>query len=162
VGTAVCVAVVAWVVLGELDGAGRTFPLSWTAPVALVVLAVLVLGGGWPVRQWTRGVRDRPLDPLRAARVLGLARAAGVTGAVLAGAYAGLAGVLAPTFDIEPRRLRLVLAVAAVAGGALLSAAGVVVERWCQLPPSDDDARPGAVQDERPGGDGHPWRDTRG
>jgi Protein of unknown function (DUF3180) len=155
--TALCVGVASWVVLDALDHSGRVLPVSWTAPLALVVLAALVLGAGWPVRQWNRGRRDRPLDPLRAARALGLARAAGVTGAVLAGAYAGMAAVLAPTLDIEPRRERLLLALGAAVAGALLAGCGVLVERWCRLPPSDDDAPGGPASQRRADPDAHPW-----
>jgi len=147
---AVCAAVLSWAGLGALDSrGGAALPLPWTAPVALVVLAVAVISAGWPVRRWNQGHRDRPLDALRAARAAVLARAAGVTGAALAGGYAGMALVLLPTVDIEPRRARLLLALGAAVASIVLSVAGIVVERWCRLPPPDTDER---------GRPGSPWR----
>jgi Protein of unknown function (DUF3180) len=152
---ALCAAVLSWVLVGALDAqGGGAPPLPWTAPVALLVLACAVVSAGWPVRRWNQGHRDRPLDALRAARAAVLARASAVTGAALAGGYAGLVLVLLPTVDIEPRRARLLLALAAVVASVVLAVAGVVVERWCRLPPRDPDergrggsalGRPGAV-----------------
>lgn len=144
---ALCAAVVSWVVLGALDSQGGTPPLPWTAPAALVVIAAAVVSAGWPVRRWNQGHRDRPLDALRAARAAVLARASAVTGAALAGGYAGLALVLLPTVSIEPRRDRLLLALGAAVASLVLTAAGVLVERWCRLPPRDPDDTGG-----RPGG----------
>ncbi|SDQ16867.1 DUF3180 domain-containing protein [Quadrisphaera sp. DSM 44207] len=138
--------VVAWVVLGLVEQDGRpSLPLPWTAPAGLLVLAGALLGFGWPVRAWNRGRRDRPLDPLRAARTVVLARACAVAGAVLTGGYAGLVVLVAPAAGVEPQRERLLVAVAAVLAALGLAVAGLVVERWCRLPPDDDedDRRPG-------------------
>lgn len=145
---ALAVGVVAFVGLRALEGSGGPpLLLPWTAPAGLFVLAAAVLGAGWPVRRWNRGVRDRPLDPLRAARTLVLARASSITGAALAGGYAALVAVLAPTVEVEPRRERLLLALVAVLASAALTGAGLLVERWCRVPPDDSDEPPGAARD---------------
>ena len=137
---ALCAAVVGWVVLGAVDRSDLgPLGVPWTAPAGLVVLAAAVLGSGWPVRRWNRGDRSRPLDPLRAARTLVLARATSVTGAALVGAYAAVVLLLVPTADVEPRRERLLLALVATVASAALAVAGVLVERWCRLPPDDRD-----------------------
>jgi hypothetical protein len=52
--------------------------------------------------------------------------------------------VLVPTADIEARRGRIVLAAVAALTAVALAVAGVVVERWCRLPPSDRDEHSGA------------------
>lgn len=140
---AVVVGAASWAVLRLVERSGGLVPaLPWTAPVALVLLAVAVVAAGRPVRRWTRGDRSRPLDPLRAARVLVLARASAYAGAALIGFYAAQALLVLPDLVVEARRERFWMAgVAVLASGALL-AAGWVVERWCALPPddpSDDD-----------------------
>lgn len=83
----------------------------------------------------------RRLDPLRATRVLALARASAFAGAAMAGAYAALALLTAPSAAAEPRAERLLIALVAVVAASALSVAGVVVERWCRVPPGDDRLR---------------------
>lgn len=143
VAVAVVAGIVTWAVLDVLDPTAASVPQPWTVPVLLVVLAGAVLSVGRPVRRWNQGRRDRPLDALRAARTVVVAQAAGVTGAALAGAYAGLVALLVPMVDIEVRLDRLWLGLAAMAASLLLLVAGVVVERWCRLPPEDRDGRAG-------------------
>jgi MFS family permease len=112
---------------GGAGGAGRVVPAQGGAALPAGAAA------GAPA-----GLRR--LDPLRATRVLALARASAVAGAAMAGAYAALAALTAPTATVEPRVERLVLALLAVLAAAALAAAGVVVERWCRVPPDDDQA----------------------
>lgn len=138
VSIAAVVGVVAWTALRLLEARGGV-PLSvpWTATAGMVVIAVAVLAAGWPVRRWTRGDRTRRLDALRAARTLVLARASAYSGSALVGFYGAQAVLVLPDLAIEPRRDRLVLALAAVLGAAVMVVAGLVVERWCRLPPDD-------------------------
>ncbi|GAA4361503.1 DUF3180 domain-containing protein [Angustibacter luteus] len=145
VAIAVGVAVVAWIVLRLWMSGGHELPgLPWTAPGVMVLLAGVVLAFGWPVRQWTRGSRLRPLDPLRAARTVVLAKASQYCGALLSGWYAAQVLALLPTLDVEPRR-----SLAVRAGIALLCAVGLwvvgwLVERWCRVDRSDEDEHSGA------------------
>ncbi len=74
------------------------------------------------------------VDPLRAARVLALARASAFVGAACTGAYTALALLTAPTAVVEPRVERLVVALVSVAAAVVVTVAGVAVERWCRLP----------------------------
>lgn len=121
------------------ESAGRgAFPLPWSALAGMLVIAGAVLAVGWPVRRWNHGQRDRPLDPLRAARTAVLAKASSHSGALLVGWYAGQALVLLPDLAIEPRRERLVACLLAVATAGAMVAAGLVAERWCRLPDEDD------------------------
>lgn len=125
--------------LWESSGRGA-FPLPWSALVGMTVIAGAVLVVGWPVRQWNDGRRDRRLDPLRAARTAVLAKASSHSGALLVGWYAGQGLVVLPDLAIEPRRERLVLCLLAVVAAAAMVVAGLVAERWCRLPPDDDEA----------------------
>jgi uncharacterized protein DUF3180 len=131
-----------WAFLDMLAGSGQDpLPLPWTAVAGTAALAAAVLSLGVPVRRWVAGRRDRPLDPLYAARAFVLAKAAAYGGAVLTGWYAGQALALLPDV-VGVRRTKLVLALLAVVAAVGVSAAGLVVQRWCRVPPSDDDDDP--------------------
>ena len=142
----VAVAVVGWAFLRVWTGGGGTYlPLPWTVVAGTVLLAAGVVGAGLPVRRWTSGRRDRPLDPLVAARTVALAKAAAYGGAVLAGWYAAQGLVILPDV-VGARRTRLLLAAAAAVAAVGVSVAGFVVQRWCRLPP---DEGPGDGAQER-------------
>ncbi|MEJ5914000.1 DUF3180 domain-containing protein [Pseudokineococcus sp. 1T1Z-3] len=145
--TPVVVALLAGVVglaaAGPLERLGLPLTrLPWTAVVAVLVLAVVTLGLGWPVRQWNRGRRDRPLDPLRAARTVVLGQASALAGSALLGWYVGQVLYLLPevAYPLQ-QRSAINLTIAALASAVLL-VAGLLVERWCRLPEDDDDAPP--------------------
>jgi hypothetical protein len=125
----------------QLDLAGPPLPLPWTAVAGTAALAVAVVSLGVPVRRWVAGRRDRPLDPLYVARAFVLAKAAAYGGALLAGWYAGQALALLPDV-VGTRRTKLLMALLAVVAAIAVSVAGLVVQRWCRVPPSDDDEPP--------------------
>jgi hypothetical protein len=139
---AVATTAASWLLLDTWTGSGREpLPLPWTAIAGTGALAVAVVSIGLPVRRWVAGRRDRPLDPLFAARAFVLAKAAAYGGAILAGWYAGQALALLPDV-VGSRRTKLVLALLAVVAAIAVSVAGFVVQRWCRVPPSDDDEEP--------------------
>ena len=102
----------------------------------LFLLAVVLLLLGNPVRRVVRGTATRPLDPFFAMRVLLLAKASSLTGALLVGAAAAMLvhavsrTGLAATPAFWPDVLTGV-------GALVLVAAGLVVEWWCRIPPQD-------------------------
>lgn len=134
---AVVVTGLGWLVL-ELwtTGDGTFLPLPPTAAVGGYLLAVVVILVGIPVRRWVRGDRSRPLNPLAAARTVVLARAAAYGGAVLLGWYLAQGLVLLPEL-VGTRRERFWVAMVASVGAVLLGAAGLLVQRWCRVPPDD-------------------------
>lgn len=137
---AVVVGAVSWSGLRLMEASGGVpLPLPWTATAGMVVIALAVLVAGWPVRRWTRGDRSRRLDALRAARTLVLARASAYSGSALVGFYLAQVLLVVPDLAVEARRERFWTAVVAVAGALAMVVAGLVVERWCALPPSDED-----------------------
>ena len=145
-GQAVVIALVStaasWLLLDTLTSSGREpLPLPWTAIAGTAALAAAVVSLGLPVRRWVAGRRDRPLDPLFAARAFVLAKAAVYGGAVLAGWYAGQALALLPDV-VGTRRTKLLLALVAVIAAIAVSVAGLVVQRWCRVPPDDDENEP--------------------
>lgn len=135
---AAAVAVVGTVVLRLLESRGIYLPtVAWVEYVAMLGLAGGIFWAGWAVRAYQRG--DRPdLDPLRAARTFVLAKAAALTGALLAGRYVATVLVVAGQLDIEARRDQGVAAGIGVACAVVLAVVGLVVERFCELPPPDD------------------------
>ncbi|WP_370891104.1 DUF3180 domain-containing protein [Janibacter sp. GXQ6167] len=111
--------------------------VPWIAIGLLVLMAVIVLAIGWPVRRHTHG--GKRVESLRAARVLGLAQASALTGAGVAGVYLGPLLRLLPDLgwaDSSERALRLGLAVLAALAVVV---AGLVVQAWCRVNEDDDE-----------------------
>lgn len=129
------VSFVGWPVLRALEANGVYLPaVPWLVDVAIVALAAIVFWLGWTVRAYQKG--DRPsLDGLRAARTLVLAKAAALTGALLGGWYFAQVLLVLPDLAIEARRDKALAALIAFVCAAVLSVVGLVVERFCQLPP---------------------------
>jgi hypothetical protein len=146
IGTALLTALVSvtvcWVGLDIWIGSGgNPLPLSWFAVVGTLALVAVVIAAGLPVRRWVRGRRDRALDPLVAARTAVLAKASAYGGAALVGWYLSQALLILPDL-VGSRRERFIIALVAAAAAAGVSVAGFVVQRWCRIPP-DDDETPG-------------------
>jgi hypothetical protein len=140
---AVGVAVVSWIGLRWWSQAGNELPmLPWSTPGVMGLLAVAVLAAGWPVRRWTRGQRSEPLDPLRAARTVVLAKAAQYAGSLLTGWYVGQALVILPSIDVEPRRDMLVRGLVSAVAAVVVWVAGWLVERFCRVDRRDEDDEP--------------------
>ncbi|MBD7951324.1 MULTISPECIES: DUF3180 domain-containing protein [Oerskovia] len=135
----VATTLIGWFVVVGLERRGTYLPhVPWIVDVALVALAAAVFWAGWAVRSYLKGRRPS-LDPLRAARTLVLAKAAALTGSLLAGWY--LAQVVAVLGDlaIEARRDRAIAAGVAALCAVVLAVVGLVVEKFCQVPPDDTD-----------------------
>ncbi|MGV8968500.1 MAG: DUF3180 domain-containing protein [Cellulomonas sp.] len=127
-----------WLVLRTLDGQGVTLPpVPWLVVVVLVVISSIVFRMGWAVRQFLRGKRPN-LDPVRAARTAVLAKASAYTGSLLIGWYAAQVLLVLGDLDIASRRARAISAAVAVAGSVLLAVVGLIVERFCRIPPPSD------------------------
>ena len=135
----VAVALVGWPVLRALEARGVYLPeVPWLVDVAILVLAGTVFWSGWTVRSYQKGKRPS-LDGLRAARTLVLAKAAALTGALLGGWYLAQVLVVLGDLAIESRRDHAIAAGIAVLCSVVLAVVGLVVEKFCELPPSDKD-----------------------
>lgn len=132
------VAGVGAVVLRMLEAQGIYLPrVSWVEYVAILVLTAAIFWSGWAVRAYQKG--DKPdLDPLRAARTFVLAKAGALTGALLAGRYLAEVLVLVGQLGIEARRDRAIAAAIAFGCAVILAVVSLVVEKFCELPPTDD------------------------
>jgi hypothetical protein len=132
------VAAVGALVLRALEMQGIYLPrVAWVEDAAILVLAAAIFWAGWGVRAYQKG--DKPdLDPLRAARTFVLAKAGALTGALLAGRYLAEVVVLVSQLGIEARRENAIAAGIAFLASVVLAVVGLVVEKFCELPPSDD------------------------
>lgn len=138
-----------WGLLLVLERQGTHLPpVPWVVGPVLLVLAAVVLRMGWVVRAYQHGRRPS-LDALRAARTVALAKAAALTGSLMAGWYGGQLVLTLGRLQFESQQERALGCAAAVLCALVLAAAGVVAERFCQLPPPDDGAEaadPGSAQ----------------
>ena len=123
--------------IAESRGAAL-LPVPLLSSLVVLLIAAVVLTLGWAVRQYTKG-KLPGLDPLLAARSVVLATASAYTGALLSGWYAGQVLLVLGDLGIESRRDLAVSAGAALVGTILLAVVGLVVERWCEVLPRDDD-----------------------
>ncbi|MGO4383663.1 DUF3180 domain-containing protein [Specibacter sp. RAF43] len=139
----IVLAVAGWVateLTGRASLALPVLPLSSLSTMGLIVVVAWILG--LKVRRWRNGNRDKHLDPLLAARTLVLAQACAYAGAVLLGWHAGILLNQLPTLSLRTD-LGIVGQIAAVMGGGVaMIVTGLIVERFCKLPPEDTDATP--------------------
>ena len=113
-----------------------------TLGAALFFIGLILPTLAWPIRAITKP-RDpqkprEPVNPFYATRVLLLAKAGALTGALLTGAGVGIVVFIATRMVIAVGPL--VLAVSAVVGGVILTIGSVLAERWCRIPPSSTDS----------------------
>lgn len=119
-----------------------TPPLSLGA--TLILIGGLLPALAWPIRQTTRdtgahesSARPPAINPFYAMRVLLLAKAGSLTGALLTGAGVGVVmfviGRVVVVWD------SVILAAVTGLGGVTLVVGSLLAERWCQIPPRDDD-----------------------
>jgi hypothetical protein len=118
-------------------------PLTLT--VTLVALAAVALALAWPIRQSVRGKVRRRVDPFQATRVVVLAKASSLCGALLAGAAAGMFTFLASRPVVASTDSLWLAAIAAVSALVLMTA-GLVAELWCTIPPDDPKNGGGSAQ----------------
>ena len=128
-------AAVSWTVLRLFERHSASMPpTSWLVCLVLLATSGLVFSLGWAVRQGTNG-KGPKVEPVRAVRTVVLAKASCYTGSLLLGWY--VAQVLLVIGDLanEPRRERALTAGVAAICALVLAVVGLVVERFCQVPP---------------------------
>ena len=135
--------VIGFAVTSLLDRLGYGLPrVSWLSIGLLLFLAVVVLVSSRRVTAWVAG--DSPSEPgdaLRMGRMVALAKAASVFGAVMTGGYLGLAAAGLPRLPSEYARQHVWWALGGALAAAAVLAAAVLLERACRLP--TDGAQPG-------------------
>ncbi|MGA1146226.1 MAG: DUF3180 domain-containing protein [Candidatus Nanopelagicales bacterium] len=141
-------AAVGWGLFVVIDGwTGRSLPVPVLAGAALWLLGIALIVWGSVIRPRLRANIDRrkspgvdPLPVLAAARVAAVAMAASRVGALIAGLYAGITiATVASGLTTPATQQTLWAAVLAASGAAVVSGAGLRLERWCLLPDGDDE-----------------------
>ncbi|NKX55088.1 DUF3180 domain-containing protein [Arthrobacter mobilis] len=127
--------------------------LSSLVTMAAVVAFTLALG--LRVRRWRNGKRDRELNPVLAARTLVLAQACAYAGALIIGWHAGILLDQLALLAFRPGGPVLWQVLAMMGAGLVMVVTGLVVERFCKLPPEDPNALKEATDEgPEPAGEG--------
>ena len=138
-----------WFVETALAASGRPVVIPpLTLAVALVLIGVIIVVMAVPVRRVARGDRTARVDPFYATRVVMLAKASALGGALLGGAGLGIVGYLLSR-SVLPAVGSVTMAVAAAIGAILLLVAGLVAEHMCTIPPDDDEHKRDGTPDPR-------------
>ena len=139
----------AWFLETALAASGNAVLIPpFTLAVALLLIGVIIIVMAVPVRRVSRGVPNARIDPFYATRVVMLAKASSLSGALLTGASLGIVGYLLSR-SVLPAVGSVTMALASAVGAIVLLVAGLVAEHWCTIPPDDEDGRPGGPQPER-------------
>ncbi|MDN3936057.1 DUF3180 domain-containing protein [Arthrobacter sp. YD4] len=123
-------------------------PLTGLTTMGVIVVLTLVLG--IRVLRWRNGKKKQLLNPILAAWTLVLAQACAYTGAMLLGWHAGIFMDQLRLWNVRSGQA-ITWEIAAMAGGGLVMiVVGLMVERFCRIPPEDGDAgKPPGVAGKR-------------
>lgn len=142
-GAAVAVHLLVRLTYGSLPG----FPLGAGVPLAVLGLAEAI-GGSRLRARIRRRPGTRPVQPLVAARAVLVARASALAGAIMAGAWGGLLGYVAPrSADIAAAADDTVAALVGLLGASCLVAGALWLQYCCRTP---DDPAAGRPDDPEP------------
>jgi hypothetical protein len=132
-------AVGGWLVVVVSNALDMNPPLvPWTSPIALVLITALVGVLAYTTHQRIQVRRER-VEPERAVAFLVLGKASALAGAVVAGGYLAYALLFVSRLDAEAPRERVIRSAVAVVAGIALGVAGLLLERSCKVPGTDDD-----------------------
>jgi|SRR5215207_387457 len=133
---------VVWALLSVWDGVVGVVSLTlpWTAPIALAFVAAVLLAVAANLRRRLADEIQRArVNPFFAVRAAMFARAGSRTGALIAGAYAGVTLFYLPDLDVPARRDRVVVAAVSILASLAVVGAGLYLERVCRLPEPPDE-----------------------
>lgn len=132
---------VMWFVETALAASGHPVIIPpFTLAIALVLIGAIIVAMAWPVRRVSRGTKNARVDPFYATRVVMLAKACSLGGAILAGGGLGIAGYLLSR-SVVPGVGSVTMGIATAVGALILLVGGLVAEHWCTIPPDDDDEK---------------------
>ncbi len=131
-----------WLVVVVSDAFGNFAPrIPWSAPVGLAVFALLVAALARSTHQRIQVRRER-VEPQRAVAFLVLGKASALAGALVAGGYLGFALNFLTSLEASAPRDRVIRSLVSVVAGLALVAGGLLLERACKVPGSDDEDEP--------------------
>ncbi len=132
-------AVIGWFLEVALVSAGRPIvnpPITLGVALGLIGIVIVVLA--LPVNRVVRQVKGAKVDPFYATRVVLLAKASSMAGAIATGFALAVLGFLL-TRSVLPAVGSVTMAVVTVVGAVLLLAGGLIAEKMCTLPPPEND-----------------------
>lgn len=136
-----CVALAGWFATALTTRYSLATPvLPLTGLVTMGVIVVLTLVLGVRVLRWRNGKKKKMLNPILAAWTLVLAQACAYTGSVLLGWHAGIFLDQLRLWSVRSTQGLTWQALAMAGGGLIMVVMGLVVERFCRIPPEDGDA----------------------
>ena len=143
---AVVCALAAWLLLRTVYE--KLPPLPWTGVPALLVAAVAEAWTGRDLQNRIAGRRGlKPAAPLFVSRMVALAKATALAGAVIAGLAAGFVVYLSGSLNASVPRQDAVTGAITLAAAVVLSCAALYLEYCCRVPDipdrdrTDQDAR---------------------
>ncbi|HZR53217.1 MAG TPA: DUF3180 domain-containing protein [Streptosporangiaceae bacterium] len=135
------IAAITWLILREAYASLP--PLPWTGiPALLLVAGAEAVIGRDVRRRISRRPGAKPVDPLAVSRMLVLAKASSLTGAVVTGITLGFIGYLSGQLAATMPRRDFIYAAITCAATLVLVAAALYLEYCCRVPtgtkPSED------------------------
>jgi hypothetical protein len=110
-------------------------PLPWTGVPALLVVAVFETGAGRDLRRRIAGHGNmKPADPLVVSRMLALARATALAGAVVTGLTLGFIGYLSGQLSNSIPRHDMINAALTCGSAVIMTGAALYLEFCCRVP----------------------------
>ena len=132
--------VVGGIVYAFIDGVYTSLPvLPRYAPVTLFVLGAAEAAPAVSLRRRIRGGLRGLYNPLLVARLVALAKASALVGALAFGGYAAFAAYTFPKRDAPQPHRDFVTGVWGAIAALVLLAGALLLEYACRVPPSPDD-----------------------
>jgi len=138
---AVALAVLGWLaalISGRYSLETPVLPLTGLITMGVIVVLTLILG--IRVLRWRNGKKKKMLNPILAAWTLVLAQACAYTGTVLLGWHAGIFLDQLRLWSVRSGQSITWETLSMAGGGLAMVVVGLVVERFCRIPPEDGDA----------------------
>jgi len=129
-----------------IESYGGNLPeIPWTTPLLLALLVIGLASIAWDLRRRLERpeatkekgqelTRPKEVNPLHAARMVVLSKAASHGGTIITGLYLGFAWYLLPDMDSQQRRARLVAAAVSALFAFATAVIGLIMERILRLP----------------------------
>ncbi|WP_405617321.1 DUF3180 domain-containing protein [Streptomyces sp. NBC_00076] len=135
--------ILSWAGARLWNSVGTLPSIPVAAPIALGLIAVVLLATALSIRARLKAQRERRpeakgVDPLMAARAVVFGQASALVAALVSGLYGGIGVFLLESLDIPARRDQAISAGFSVLAGVAVIAAAIFLERVCRLPEDDD------------------------
>lgn len=144
-----------WVTTQLTNRASLPTPvLPLSSLLTMGVIVAVLLFNGIRILRWRNGKRRRRVDPILAVWTLLGAQACAYAGSLLAGWHLGILADQLPTVALRSNLSVIWFALAIVGGGLIMIGVGLIVERFCRIPPEDGPPPAGkALKRESNGGE---------